>query len=217
MKAVLVCNGSINELGIIRKYSARAQYLLGVDGGASHIIDSGLMPDAVFGDLDSIRNEHLDLLKSKEIKIFKYPTEKDFTDSTAALNFALHKGCREIVLLGATGTRLDHMLANILNLRNLALEGVNCLIADDNNEICAFTHSYERDIETLPFETRLVSLIPLTDEVTGVTTKGLKYMLFNADLSSKNPSHGVSNEIIDDMFSVEITGSGVLMLIISRD
>jgi thiamine pyrophosphokinase len=217
MKAVLVCSGTIADYDIISRYAENCELLIGVDGGVSHILAAGFVPDMVFGDLDSIRPEDLHFIQQKNIETHKFNVEKDFTDSAAALSFTIREGYENIIILGAVGNRTDHMIANIINLRSAAEAGVRCSVIDDANEITAFSGRYHRAVSDLPFESRTVSLIALTEKVIGITTKGLKYQLFNAMLGMSNPSHGVSNVIIDDSFEIEIAGDGVLLVVFTKE
>jgi thiamine pyrophosphokinase len=217
MKAVLVCGGEMPDPGIIGRYREGPKALLiGVDSGASHILRAGLLPDVVFGDLDSIDSGDLRAIESRGVRIHRFPPEKDFTDTAAAVRHAVEVGCREIVLLAAVGRRVDHMTANILSMRVLAEAGIRVIVADDHNELTAITDRYARERADLPFPSAFVSLIPLTDEVTGITTRGLKYPLVNGTLSMRDPSHGISNEVVDDRFEIDVAG-GVLMVAVSRD
>ena len=77
----------------------------------------------------------VDELRSSGAYVEVYPAEKDFTDTEAAVMCALAKGADEISILGATGGRLDHFLAN-LDLCLVPLRrGVKCTLADEHNEL----------------------------------------------------------------------------------
>ena len=47
--------------------------------------------------------------------------EKDDTDTEYAIREAIRRGAMEIVVIGATGTRIDHVLGNI-SLLGIGLE-----------------------------------------------------------------------------------------------
>ena len=62
-----------------------------------------------------------------------------------------------------------------------------------------------------------MSLIPLTDSVTGISTKGLEYNLEERDFYiDKDISLGVSNEILDKEAEVHID-NGTLILMETND
>ena len=85
-----------------------ADYIIAADGGQNRAREFGLQPDCVIGDFDSTTlNEDFDCL------YITYPAEKDLTDTEAALTHALEKGCRNVILLGGMGGRLDHTMGNI--------------------------------------------------------------------------------------------------------
>ena len=67
------------------------------------------------------------------MEIRRLRPEKDDSDTQSAVCLAVEKGAREILLLGATGSRLDHMLANIGLLAMGKERGVHISIADANN------------------------------------------------------------------------------------
>ncbi len=47
------------------------------------------------------------------LKIIRLKPEKDDSDTQSAVNHMISEGSREILIFGATGTRLDHVLANL--------------------------------------------------------------------------------------------------------
>ena len=172
------------------------------------------MPDIILGDFDSVNKDAIDYYRNKtEIPIKDFPPEKDETDTELAIRTAIEMGAEEIILFGATGTRVDHLLGNI-QLLSLGLQtGVDCQIVDANNRIRLLT----KDMVLTKAEQfgTYVSLIPLTTEVTGITLEGFKYPLKDAVLTSNN-SLGVSNELVEDTGRISFK-KGILILIESRD
>ncbi|HWI54321.1 MAG TPA: thiamine diphosphokinase, partial [Desulfobacteria bacterium] len=89
-------------------------FLIGADRGGLFLVENNLQPDFVIGDFDSLTSEELLLVRENCTGIISCdPVNKDYTDTEMAFNWALQKKPSEIVLLGVTGTRLDHTLANI--------------------------------------------------------------------------------------------------------
>ena len=115
--------------------------------------------------------------------------------------------------LGATGSRMDHMLAN-LGLLYLCLQaGIPAELVNATNRIRLI-----RDTVTLRKDTQFgtyVSLLPYTERVTGITLTGFQYPLQDAELSL-GLSRGVSNEIAAETATIQIR-SGALLVIESRD
>ena len=153
--------------------------------------------------------------------------EKDNTDTDIALKLAI-KLCgesrkeltdtgedrgAEIVLLGATGTRADHMLANLQLLGQVRTAGMTGVIVDRYNRIRLVEGHY-----TLSKSSQFghyVSLIPVTAVLKGVTLKGFKYPL-NEHTVHWGESLCVSNELLADIGEIEIE-EGLAFLIESRD
>ena len=120
---------------------------------------------------------------------------------------------KEVILLGALGIRFDHSIVNIHLLYWMMQQGVHGEIWDTHNRIFLIDHSISIKKE-MCFGT-YISLLPLTDRVTGVTLKGMKYPLYETILE-KGSSLGVSNEIVSQEAQI-LLENGVLLIIQARD
>jgi thiamine pyrophosphokinase len=174
------------------------------DSGYNHAIRIGLKVCAVVGDFDSVGAEPQGAL------CVRYPSRKDLTDTEIAIEYARQKGFRDFLLLAATGSRLDHTLANIFLLRNFLERGESAAIVDEHNKIM-ITDSQLRLYE--PVGT-IVSLVPLTDCI-GVATQGLEYSLRGEDMPL-GKGRGVSNVATEDSALVSVL-HGPLLVITARD
>ena len=135
----------------------------------------------------------------------------------SGMNFFYRKaialGAEKITLLGATGTRIDHLLGNI-ELLGIGLQNhIPIQIVDERNRIrmigAGITIEKEKQFG------KFVSLIPYTNIVKGLTLTGFKYPLDHYDFRGFC-SLGVSNEIIAE--SAQITfENGILIVIEARD
>ena len=96
-----------------------------------------MVPDLVDGDFDSISHDGREYLNSlTDTEVVQLVPEKDDTDTQSAMNLAIKKGAKNILILGATGGRLDHFMGN-LGLLTLGKESsVNVALADAQNYIC---------------------------------------------------------------------------------
>ena len=196
----------------IKKFGS--DIVIAADKGLDTCACAGIVPDVVLGDYDSTdMRGRVDELRSSGAYVEVYPAEKDFTDTEAAVMCALKKGAEEIVLLGATGGRLDHFLAN-LDLCLVPLRrGVKCTIADERNEIMLLDSGIT--LQAKYTAGRYVSLLPFTDRVSGVTLTGMKYPLLDACLV-RGSSLGVSNEMTGEIARIDFR-EGILVLVLSRD
>lgn len=213
---ISIVSGGPVDPGFVFRYLEKfeSDIVIAADRGLDTCVHAGIVPDIVLGDYDSTTmRRHVDELRQSDSYVEVYPSEKDFTDTEAAVRCAFEKGAEEIVILGATGGRLDHFLAN-LDLMLLSLKrGVRCVIADEKNEIrlldAGLTLSREKTFG------RFVSLIPYTMRVRGLTLSGMKYPLTDAELV-KGSSLGISNEMTGETARIDFE-EGILILIFSED
>ena len=211
MYAVVVSSGSIIDYSYYDKFFDKAGFIVCADGGAAHLKKMGFIPDVLVGDFDSIDTEHLQYYREKKVEIFKYPKEKNMTDTELAEDVAIDRGCRDIVIIGGTGTRLDHMLSNIFLLKKILDRGVIGRVVNEHNEIFLTADS----VEVVAQEGYSLTLLPLTEKVEGITTKALYYPL-RGETIEMGSSRGVSNKFVADKAQISIT-SGILAVIKSRD
>lgn len=218
-RCLIIAGGEWNQefasCYINKKYGeAGPDLIIAADSGLHGLHKMNFQPDILLGDYDSV---DLDLLeqyeKNDQIIRIQYPPEKDYTDSHLAIITAMEQGADEICMMGALGARMDHSLANV-GLLKLCLEaGVKAEIVDVHNRIQLMNQNQRLQIQNL--FGKYVSLLPLTERVTGITLQGFRYPLQEAELE-QGISRGVSNELIGELGEIRIR-SGILMVIESRD
>lgn len=187
-------------------------FIIGADQGALFLISHGYTPDIAVGDFDSVSPEALQDIESKSKKTITCDAvNKDLTDSEMALDIAMDQQPDSILLLGVTGTRIDHSLASIQMMTRALQRQINCYVMDTHNYI-TLTGS-QAVINDLGYT--YVSLLPLTPEVSGITLEGFQYPLTDATLKL-GQSLGVSNKLISSSGTVTIR-SGLLLIIQSKD
>ncbi|MEK5397389.1 thiamine diphosphokinase [Paenibacillus sp. VTT E-133280] len=187
-------------------------FIIGADEGALFLISHGYTPDIAVGDFDSVSPEALQNIEKKSKKTITCDAvNKDLTDSEMALDIAMDLQPESILLLGVTGTRIDHSLASIQMMTRALQRQINCYVMDTHNYI-TLTGS-KVVINDLGYT--YVSLLPLTPEVSGITLEGFQYPLTDATLKL-GQSLGVSNKLISSSGTVNIR-SGLLLIIQSKD
>ncbi|QSF42617.1 MULTISPECIES: thiamine diphosphokinase [Paenibacillus] len=187
-------------------------FIIGADRGALFLVSHGITPDIAVGDFDSVSPEALEQIQAgSKQTITCDPIDKDLTDSEMALDLALGTQPESILLMGVTGTRMDHTLAGIQMMTRAMQRQVSCSVMDSHNYI-TLTGS-QALVQERGFT--YVSLLPLTPEVTGITLQGFQYPLENATLKL-GQSLAVSNRLIGESGTVTIQ-SGLLLIIQSRD
>lgn len=215
MKFLIVSGGSLNK-EFVTKVVGQGRYdrILAADSGMNALYAAAVTPDIIIGDFDSADKKILAFFQqNKEIDFCTLNPEKDDTDTEFAIRESIRRGADSITIIGGTGTRLDHVLGNISLLGIGLEEGVRMELLDAHNRICMIDHSVT--LKKKEQYGNYLSLIPYNGNVTGVTLKGLKYPLHNYTMGGFN-SLGISNEIVDDEASIELT-SGQLLVIESRD
>ena len=171
------------------------------------------MPNYIIGDFDSANKKVLDkYINKKDIIIKKLNPQKDYTDTHMALKLAIELKSTDITILGAIGSRIDHTISNINTLKESLDNNIICKIENSKNEIQLINNKIQIEKND---NYKYISLIPLTTKVTGVTLKGFKYLLSNANLEI-GQSIGVSNEQIEKKAEIDLK-EGILILIKSKD
>lgn len=186
--------------------------LIGADRGALFLINHGLRPDVAVGDFDSVDADEVALIRERSLIFFDFdPIDKSSTDTDLALQWAKGQYATEIVFYGAIGTRFDHSLANVHLLRQALDAGIPCSIVDKHNRI----QLTNRELIVTQGEYSYISLLPLSEKVTGITLDGFQYPLVDATLTI-GQSLGISNLLTGEYGTVRVSG-GLLLVIQSRD
>lgn len=183
----------------IKKLINVNEYMIYACDSAVHdLLKQEISIDLAIGDFDSLKN--VELLKG--IKTIKLNKEKDFSDTSYAVNHA-YNYTKDVVLLGGIkGTRSDHLIANILLLNQFN----NLIIMDETNKIYLLNkgnHIINKN------NYKYLSIFPVNE--TTITLKNTKFILEEKNLKAGDPL-GLSNEIIGDDAVVEVISGRVLVI-----
>ncbi|MBQ6231001.1 MAG: thiamine diphosphokinase [Eubacterium sp.] len=221
-KIIIVLGGeiSVSQLKKVFQNTENAK-VIAADKGLEALDAAGIKPDIILGDFDSVDEKVL--LKYKNDKLIRFDSVKDFTDGEAAYDIAIREAilgrtgdddlsCETVhdrvdgdmehdevtvTVLGGTGGRTDHALANISLLMKFCDNCISAEMLDIGNRIRVF-----RGPETISFTKsdegyKYISLIPLGDKVEGINIEGFKYDAESIVLK-QGSSLGVSNELASD-------------------
>ena len=214
MKTVLVCGGKIEDsFALPALEKIRPDCIIGIDRGLEFCYKYNIIPQYILGDFDSIAPEVLEYYENSGIPVERYQPEKDATDTRIGLELALKLKSREIFLLGATGGRLDHYMANLKSLLIPLEQGVQTWILDSQNVITVLDHGIKISREQ-QFG-KYISFFSMGDKAEGITLAGFKYPLKNFTMVNSDEI-GVSNELIEDMGEITFR-SGIILMIMSKD
>lgn len=215
MKTLIVTGGNIEKEFLVKTIKEREfETIIAVDNGLKILNEINIKPNHIVGDFDTVKSEILDLYKSDtSIKIHRFNPIKDNTDTDIAIRLAVELKSDEIIILGAIGTRIDHLLGNIHVLKYALDNNIECKIIDENNEIQLINKT--TIIKKKEITKKYISLIPLTEKVENINLKGFKYELENGTLTMGS-SLGISNEVIAEEAIIEFN-NGILIMINSKD
>lgn len=211
MKALLVSGGDVKDLDLVKNLAKDVDLVIGVDGGTEYYLSIGILPNIIIGDLDSIKMESLEIIKKKQIPIIKFPIEKDKTDTELALDYLIEKGFKDITILGAIGSRMDHTLGNIFLLKKLWKKKIKGKIIDNHNII--YLIDKELIIKNRP--SSYVSIIPITNDGAIITLEGFKYNLSKVKIDFSS-TLGISNKVEETHGYIKIH-KGICLVFITKD
>lgn len=215
MKVVIISGGHIDDVFAVSWLKENTyDCMIAADSGMNFLYRNGIVPDIIAGDFDSVEQDSMQYFQGmSDVQVIKLNPIKDDTDTEFVIREAIRRGATEITLLGATGTRLDHVLANI-NLLGIGLEEqVSIELVDKHNRIRMIDSCVEIKKEN-QFGA-FVSILPVKGDAKGVTLEGFKYPLKDADVNCFS-SLGISNEITADEAKISVR-EGTLLVIESRD
>lgn len=212
MKTLIVTGGNTEE-ELITKIYKKFDLIIASDRGIEVLDKLDIKPNYIIGDFDSADKKILDkYINNKDIVVKRLNPQKDYTDTHMAIKLAIELKSTEITILGAIGSRIDHTISNINTLKEALDNNITCKIENSKNEIQLINKKTQIEKND---NYKYISLIPLTTKVIGITLKGFKYSLSNANLEI-GQSIGVSNEQIEKKAEIDLK-EGILILIKSKD
>ncbi|MBO5068443.1 MAG: thiamine diphosphokinase, partial [Clostridia bacterium] len=134
---------------------------------------------AVVGDFDSLKTA------PKNENVIALDAQKNFTDGERAVRFAVEQGAKTIVIYGAYGGKIEHVLGNIALLKIAKDLGVNAYIKDG----ATITELIDKKGSTLSF-------IPYGGDCKFNCSSGLYYPLNKLTLTTAD-TRGISNVVMD--------------------
>lgn len=216
--AIIVSGGNIRKdfaLDFLKKNRKEGTCLIAADRGVEFFLETRETPDVVVGDFDSFRGDPRSWRRVfPQVEILQLMPEKDDSDTQHAVNYAMERGAEKIFILGATGRRLDHFMANLELLLLGKKRGVPVILADSHNYIAlAESGTVLKRQEQFG---RYISFFPMNGDVYGLTLRGFRYPLLRHHLTAEDCGLTVSNEIADDQAEIFFE-KGTLLMMMTRD
>ncbi|MBR3804179.1 MAG: thiamine diphosphokinase [Clostridia bacterium] len=176
--------------------------LVCADQGYLYARNLGLKPNFVLGDFDSLGF----VPDGAEV----FPCDKDLSDLEIAIDKAISLKASEIDMYFCLGGRVDHELFNISMLKKCKEKGVRARIITKTQTLELIN---DKDNFTV-FKCKCggyVSLFPITQEVSFISSDGLKYSL-KGIVSKQGETLTLSNQAIGESFTVEIKDGNALLV-----
>jgi thiamine pyrophosphokinase len=169
------------------------------DGGAESLVNAGIEPVAIVGDMDSLSNE----LKNRFAGRLFIDENQETNDLTKAVEWCHKMNYDDIVILGATGKREDHTIGNISLLAEYA-ENLNVIMVTDTGIMIPFLKSCK--VQSFPGQQISVFSI---DPSTEITSEGLKFPLNHYKI--RNWWVATLNEALGDSFSLKFKEGRIIV------
>jgi thiamine pyrophosphokinase len=210
-KALIVSGGTVSVPLLESVYTGK-EYVIGVDKGLEALDKTKIVPDLIIGDFDSA-NEYIRQKYMDSPNAVKLNPMKDLTDTHAAIEKAVELKPENITILGASGSRIDHLLGNISAMLLPVQSGIDCILLDEHNRIRLIEKSCV--IRKSEQYGQYISLMPFGERACGITLKGFVYGLDNAVLSL-GETIGISNELREEEGLITVE-EGYLLVMETKD
>jgi thiamine pyrophosphokinase len=202
-RALIVAGGEPIAANLLTRLAEPA-WVVAADSGLDQAFRLGIEPDLVVGDMDSVTTEALQRAAAAGVAIERHPVAKDATDLELAIAAAMRAGFTRATIIGGTGGRMAHTLANAMILlgdRPIELEwltGEAIIVPLRAGE----RRSYRR------VDGELLSVVAVGGAAT-CTATGLRWPLDGITIDAGS-TRGVSNEIVADEAQVLVEGGHIL-------
>lgn len=204
-KTVILANGEFPKKQRVLNVLKTAEIIICCDGATQNLLNFGLQPSVIIGDMDSLPIEIQIKHKDKIIK----NTDQNTNDLTKAINWCIDNKINDVIIVGATGKREDHTIANIALLGRY-INLLNVKIITDYGEFIPITKTTKFDSH----KGQQVSVFTITPDIE-ISSQGLKYPLDNLKLLSW--WMGTLNESLGNEFSLSFTGKGIFIVYLTKD
>lgn len=207
-RCVIVCASPERSKEFIASGIQKEDFVICADGGADQLIGSGIVPDLLIGDMDS----SLHYKEFENVKMELLPVKKDDSDTMYCVKRALEMGFDNFMLLGATGGRIDHTLANLSVLLYLQSRNAKGVIADEYSQVWLLKSG---DNVIRNAKGRMISVIPFACDRACLTYRGMEYQMKQKEVMTEYP-YTISNVGIEDEVIVTVHSGRALLVLESN-
>lgn len=186
-------------------------YIIGVDRAAYWLIAHKILPDLAIGDFDSVTKQEFRIIKKTVKNILQFSKDKDSTDMELAVKQAIRLKPTEVIIVGGTGTRLDHTMATWHLLEELLRAHIHHILEDQHNRI-RIVGTGKTNIDKASY--RYISILPYTKS-TILSLVGFRYNLHRTRVL-QGTTIGLSNEVKGKTGTITVY-EGKVWVVESRD
>ena len=196
---VVLLNGNYPNSKLPLSFISNSNTIICADGAVNNAIKNNINPDYIIGDMDSIDKNYL--FNKKIIK----DKNQNTTDLEKILNWCILNKIQDIILLGFSGKMEDHFLGNFYIISYYSKK-INIKIITDY-----FTILHLEKFKTIKCKAKSrISIVKALNNPI-ISTHGLLYEIKKTTLDL--PSHGISNQAINNSFSINIKNGSVFLFI----
>ncbi len=189
----IVANGQFPNHPLPLQILYESKTIICTDGSANLLIDKGINPNVIIGDMDSL------LIDNKAFSgQFIKDSNQENTDLEKAFEWCIKNNVKTINVLGASQQREDHSITNLYLLLTYC-DAINLTYVTDYFSITC--HEGNRIFSS--FKNQIVSILPVK-HIQDISTENLKYNLSDEELPIS--SRGISNQSISDNFIINSSG-----------
>ena len=206
-RCIVLTAGPLSDFDRVRPDIPPDEYIKACESGYAAAGCFGVTPHLAVGDFDSLKEA-----LPADIPVLKASTHKDDTDTMLGLRCGLERGCRDFLILGGFGGRLDHTISNLQALSFLCENGATGQILANQNTAWLVRNGSLR----IPrMEGYHLSVFAWGETCEGVTLEGLEYPLTDYTMRPAVPV-GTSNEFSAEEAVITV-GNGTLLVVASQE
>ena len=203
-KSVLCLNGRLPVQGWFLEY--QDLILIAADGAGNKLIDKGITPDFIVGDLDSLDRKYLTAKYNNVIHV----VDQNTTDFEKCLVEMQNRSLFPSLILGIAGGEIDHTMYNLNCFMRYAKENILVFLDVDENNKFKWGFPVLSEKKIVGGKGKTISLLPFPEAV--VSTIGLRWDMIKTNLSvSENSS--IRNVVVSEASKVQVHRGELLVVI----
>ena len=205
METVLIFAGGESPATPLAEELPTADLVVAADSGYDLAVSHGYAVDVLVGDMDSIETEVI----PGHVIVERHPVDKDRTDLEIALAKVVVESPERVVVVGGSGGRIDHELAVaalVTSERWARIGEIDWVTSRGWAYVVRGRRIIHGDVGDV------ISLLAMGGTAGGVTTRGLRWNLSDADLHH-GMTLGVSNVFDGPIADIKVD-EGCLLVVV---